>query len=73
MCRPGARLTKNQKETIMTMTLFLKDSFPQIVKELCPEDIKTSLARIMRCVFSLQIPAQQYKSGNLLYQAFQRA
>lgn len=40
MCRPGARLTKNQKETIMTMTLFLKDLFPQIVKELSPEDIK---------------------------------
>lgn len=57
----------------MTMTLFLKDSFPQIVKELCPEDIKTSLARITRCVFSLQIPAQQYKSGSLLCQVFQIA
>ena len=54
MCRPGARLTKNQKETIMTMTLFLKDSFPQIVKELSPGDIKnlSSTNHEMRLFFT---------------------
>ncbi|MBP9693860.1 MAG: acetyl-CoA carboxylase biotin carboxyl carrier protein subunit [Alphaproteobacteria bacterium] len=38
----------------MTMTLFLKDSFPQIVKELCPEDIKnlSSTNHEMRLFFT---------------------